>query len=163
MSNKLNLPADRVAYARELAGRITAPVQGFIDGHSSVTVERASLRLAGADGADADGIPVPNLVVDRINSAGALEDGAVIRYVNALLKSGGTVQALNDRIASGFDVMGVPLGDRNAIEAKAGELVAASLRRIKSNRGFREAKLEQWKGRNNNPLLYLIVATGNIY
>jgi len=163
MSNKLNLPADRVAYARELAGRITAPVQGFIDGHSSVTVERASLRLAGADGADADGIPVPNLVVDRINAAGALEDGAVIRYVNALLRSGGTVQALNDRIASGFDVMGVPLGDRKAIEAKAGELVAASLKRIKSNRVFREAKLEQWKGRNNSPLLYLIVATGNIY
>ena len=165
MRSKLNLPADRVAYARSLAERITAPVQDFIDGHSSVTVERATLRLAGADGANADGVPVPNLVVDRIRATdpAALEDGATLRYVNALLKSGGTVQALNDRIAAGFDVTSVPLGDRRAIEAKADELVAGTLRRVKDNRGFRERKLKEWEGRNNSPLLYLIVATGNIY
>ena len=69
MKSKLNLPADRVAYARTLAERITAPVQDFIDGHSSVTVERATLRLAGADGANPDGVPVPNLVVDQIRAS----------------------------------------------------------------------------------------------
>ncbi len=165
MKSKLNLPADRVAYARALAERITAPVQDFIDGHSSVTVERATLRLAGADGANPDGVPVPNLVVDQIRASdpAALEDGATIRYVNALLKSGGTVQALNEKIAAGWNVMSVPLGDRKAIESKANELVAGTLKRVKDNRGFREAKLEQWKGKNNSPLLYLIVATGNIY
>jgi beta-lysine 5,6-aminomutase alpha subunit len=163
MRNKLGLPADRVAYARKLAEHITAPVQDFISGHSSVTVERAALRLAGADGADPDGIPVPNLVVDRIMAADALEDGATLRYVNALLKVGGSVKALNDKIASGFDVMSLPLGDRKAIGDKADELVTATLARIKKNRAFREGKLEAWKGRNNSPLLYLIVATGNIY
>ncbi len=165
MNTKLHLPEDRIAYARSLAERITAPVEDFIDGHSTVTVERATLRLAGADGANADGVPVPNLVVDRIRAVdpAALEDGATLRYVNALLKSGGTVQALNDRIAAGFDVMSLPLGDRKAIEAKAGELVTGTLRRIKDNRNLRESRLEQWKGRNNSPLLYLIVATGNIY
>jgi len=163
MRNKLDLPADRVAYARVLAERITAPVQNFIEGHSSVTVERASLRLAGADGADPDGIPVPNLVVDRIMATGALEDGATIRYVNALLKSGWTIGELNDRIAAGFDITSLPLGDRKAIEAKADVLVAGSLEKIRKNRSFRESKLEQWHGRNNSPLLYLIVATGNIY
>ncbi|OHD21663.1 MAG: D-lysine 5,6-aminomutase subunit alpha [Spirochaetes bacterium GWB1_59_5] len=165
MKSKLNLPADRVAYARTLAERITAPVQDFIDGHSSVTVERATLRLAGADGANPDGVPVPNLVVDQIRASdpAALENGATIRYVNALLKSGGTVQALNEKIAAGWNVMSVPLGDRKAIEARAEELVASTLKRVKDNRGFREAKLEQWKGKNSSPLLYLIVATGNIY
>ncbi len=165
MKSKLNLPADRVAYARSLAERITVPVQDFIEGHSSVTVERATLRLAGADGANADGVPVPNLVVDCMRAAdpSSLEDGATMRYVNALLKSGGSVQALNDRIASGFDVMSLPLGDRKAIEAKADELVASTIKRVKDKRGFREAKLEQWKGKNSSPLLYLIVATGNIY
>ncbi|HOZ72683.1 MAG TPA: lysine 5,6-aminomutase subunit alpha [Spirochaetales bacterium] len=165
MKSKLNLPADRVAYARQLAERITAPVQDFIDGHSSVTVERATLRLAGADGASPDGVPVANLVVDRIRAAdpAALEDGATLRYVNALLKTGGNERALNDRIAAGFDVTSLPLGDRAAIEAKADEIVAGTLARIKRNREFREGKLEQWKGRNNSPLLYLIVATGNIY
>ncbi|MDX9898166.1 MAG: lysine 5,6-aminomutase subunit alpha [Spirochaetia bacterium] len=165
MNNKLNLPADRVAYARTLAERISEPVQDFIDGHSSVTVERATLRLAGADGANSVGVPVPNLVVDRIRASDpvALEDGATVRYVNALLKFGGSVQALNDKIAEGFDVMSIPLGDRKSIEAKASELVDGSIRRIKDNRAFREGKLEEWKGRNNSPLLYLIVATGNIY
>jgi len=165
MKTKLNLPAERVEYARTLAERIAAPVQDFIDGHSSVTVERATLRLAGADGANPDGVPVANMVVDRIRAAdpAALEDGATVRYVNALLKSGGTVQALNDKIASGFDIMSLPLGDRGAIEAKAGELVKATLERVRGNRAFREDKLEAWKGRNNSPLLYLIVATGNIY
>ncbi|PKL08095.1 MAG: D-lysine 5,6-aminomutase subunit alpha, partial [Spirochaetae bacterium HGW-Spirochaetae-7] len=121
MKSKLNLSADRVAYARSLAERITMPVQDFIEGHSSVTVERATLRLAGADGANADGVPVPNLVVDCMRAAdpSSLEDGATMRYVNALLKSGGSVQALNDRIAAGFDVMSLPLGDRKSIEAKA--------------------------------------------
>ena len=165
MKSKLNLPADRVAYARSLAERITVPVQDFIEGHSSVTVERATLRLAGADGANADGVPVPNLVVDSMRAAdpSSLEDGATLRYVNALLKSGGSAQALNDRIAAGLDVMSLPLGDRKAIEAKADELVTSTIKRVKDKRGFREAKLEQWKGKNSSPLLYLIVATGNIY
>ncbi|HAE22640.1 MAG TPA: D-lysine 5,6-aminomutase subunit alpha, partial [Spirochaetaceae bacterium] len=88
MRTKLHLPKDRVDYARQLAQRITAPVAAFIDNHSSVTVERASLRLAGADGANADGVPVANLVVDQIRAAdpALLEDGALRRYVNALVK-----------------------------------------------------------------------------
>jgi beta-lysine 5,6-aminomutase alpha subunit len=66
MDNKLGLSEERIARARALASRIVQPVLGFIDGHTTVTVERATLRLAGADGADADGVPVPNLVVDQL-------------------------------------------------------------------------------------------------
>ncbi|HSV56934.1 MAG TPA: lysine 5,6-aminomutase subunit alpha, partial [Magnetospirillaceae bacterium] len=35
--------------------------------------------------------------------------------------------------------------------------------RVLANRRHREARLEEWKDRNHGPLLYLIVATGNIY
>ncbi len=165
MRTKLHLPKDRVDYARQLAKKIAAPVAGFIDLHSSVTVERATLRLAGADGADADGVPVPNLVVDQIRAAdpALLEDGALLRYVNALVKDGGTVEALNKKIAEGFNVMGVPLGDRAAIEKKAAEIVERSISRVKDNRAHRDRKLEEFRDRNSKPLLYLIVATGNIY
>jgi hypothetical protein len=69
MNTKLHLPKERIDHARELASRIAAPVAGFIDRHSSVTVERAALRLAGADGANPDGVPVPNLVVDQLRAA----------------------------------------------------------------------------------------------
>ncbi|HAP44464.1 MAG: D-lysine 5,6-aminomutase subunit alpha [Spirochaetes bacterium GWD1_61_31] len=165
MRTKLDLPADRVRHARTLAGRIAQPVQSFIDGHSSVTVERATLRLTGADGANADGVPVPNLVVDQIKAADPLflEDGVLLRYVNALVRNGDTVEALNAKIAAGFNVASLPLGDRATIEKKAAELVQAGMARIKANRQRRGVKQEQFKGQNNSPLLYLIVATGNIY
>ena len=81
----------------------SGPVQDFIDDHTTVTVERATLRLAGADGADADGVPVPNLVVDQLQ--GTLEERALITYyVNALLKTGETVDGLNGKIAGGLRV-----------------------------------------------------------
>jgi beta-lysine 5,6-aminomutase alpha subunit len=73
MESRLHMPQERIDRARELASRIVAPVQEFIDAHTTVTVERATLRLAGADGADADGIPVPNLVVDQLS--GRLDEG----------------------------------------------------------------------------------------
>ncbi len=165
MRTKLHLPKDRVDYARQLAQRITAPVAAFIDTHSSVTVERASLRLAGADGANADGVPVANLVVDQIRAAdpALLEDGALRRYVNALVKTGEGVDGLNAKLAGGFDLMSLPLGDPAAIEDRAATLVEAAASRIKDNRAHRDRKLEEFRDRNGKPLLYLIVATGNIY
>jgi beta-lysine 5,6-aminomutase alpha subunit len=165
MRNKLHLPKDRVDHARHLARQIAAPVDDFIDKHSSVTVERASLRLAGADGANADGIPVPNLVVDQMQAVdpARLEDGALLYFVNALVRTGESVAGLNARIAAGFNVAGQALGDHQAIEAKAAELVTTALGRIRANRDWRTARLDQFSGRNNTPLLYLIVATGNIH
>jgi beta-lysine 5,6-aminomutase alpha subunit len=165
MNTKLHLPKERINHARELASRIAAPVAGFMDRHSSVTVERAALRLAGADGANPDGVPVPNLVVDHIRAAdpAMLEDGAVLRYVNALVRTGDSVKALNDRIAAGYNVALQPLVDREKIEKKAAELVSFAFDRIKGNRAYRDRKQEEFHGRNNSPLLYLIVATGNIY
>jgi beta-lysine 5,6-aminomutase alpha subunit len=165
MKDKLGLSAKDIAEARSLAQGIVAPVLDFIDGHTTVTVERATLRIAGADGADADGVPVPNLVVDQLKAAegSRLEGGALVWYVNALLKTGGSVQDLNRRIAEGYRVAGQGLGDREAIRRKATELVNAGLGRVKSNRETRSGKMEEWKDRNNKPLIYLIVATGNIY
>jgi beta-lysine 5,6-aminomutase alpha subunit len=161
MDMKLALPQERIDQARELAKRIVAPVQDFIAGHTTVTVERATLRLAGADGADLDGVPVPNLIVDQLK--GKLENGAITYYVNALMKTGETVDGLNRKIAEGYKIADLPLGDRAAIDRKAQELVQAFSERVTRNRSHREAKLKQFDGKNTSPLLYVIVATGNIY
>jgi beta-lysine 5,6-aminomutase alpha subunit len=165
MKEKLGLSKSDVAAARSLATEIVAPVLDFIDGHTTVTVERATLRIAGADGADPDGVPVPNLVVDQLKSGdpSRLEDGALAHYVNALLKTGGSVEDLNRRIAEGYRIGEAPLGDGEAIRRKGAELVEAGLSRITRNRSTRDAKMEEWKDRNSKPLMYLIVATGNIY
>jgi beta-lysine 5,6-aminomutase alpha subunit len=161
METKLALSEEKIARARELAARIVEPVGEFVDAHTTVTVERATLRLAGADGADADGVPVPNLIVDQLK--GRLENGALLSYVNALVKTGETVAGLNQKIAEGFRIADLPLGDRAALEAKGQELVQAFSERVKRNRSHREAKLREFEGRNHSPMLYLIVATGNIF
>ncbi len=161
VESKLGLPQDRIDRARELAGRIAGPVNDFLRRHTTVTVERATLRLAGADGANADGVPVPNLVVDQLR--GRLDDGALLPYVNALVKTGETVEGLNRRIAEGLRLDEIPLGDRQAVEARARELVQAFARRVKSNRAWRAACQERYAGANHSPLLYVIVATGNIH
>jgi len=133
----------------------------FVGDHSSVTVERATLRLAGADGANPDGVPVPNLVVDQVRDR--LDGGALVWYANAVLKAGGSTDALNAKIAGGYRVGDEPLGDPAAIRRKATELVEAGLGRVRRNKERRSEKMAEWKDRNNDPLLYLIVATGNIY
>ncbi|HNT98660.1 MAG TPA: lysine 5,6-aminomutase subunit alpha, partial [Elusimicrobiales bacterium] len=63
--SKLGLSKQKIAGARALAAKIAAPVQKYIEKHTTVTVERATLRLLGADGADKDGVPVPNIVVSQ--------------------------------------------------------------------------------------------------
>jgi len=161
METKLALPADKIAQARELSVRIVKPVMDFVEAHTTVTVERATLRLAGADGADSDGVPVPNLIADQLKNK--LEAGALLYYVNALVKTGETVEGLNAKIAAGLRVGDLTLGDRSAIDRKASELVRAFSDRVTRNRQHREAKLVEFEGKNHSPMLYLIVATGNIF
>lgn len=161
MKEKLGLPREKIAEARELAKAICGPVQQFIGNHASVTVERATLRLLGADGANGDGVPVPNLIVDSLKDG--ISSGAALRYANALLAGGLTVPELNRKIAGGFDIRSVPLADIAAAKEKANSLAEAQLARIRLNRKLREEKQAEFTGRNNDPLLYLIVATGNIF
>jgi beta-lysine 5,6-aminomutase alpha subunit len=60
-------------------------------------------------------------------------------------------------------VTDVPLGDAAAIRRTAAKLVDAGLGHVRRGRAQREAKLDAFADRNHRPLLYLIVATGNIY
>lgn len=160
-TSKLGLCPQKIARARQLATSIARPVEEFIDRHTTVAVERATLRLAGADGANENGVPVPNLIVEQVRER--LESGATLPYVNALLKLGLEVEELNERIVQGFNIASLPLGDRRDLEAKAQELVERFAQRVGSARQKRQELQERYAGKNHSPLLYLIVATGNIY
>ena len=52
--------------ARALAARAGQPVVDLARSHTTVSVERAVLRLAGVTGADPDGIPWVNRLVDAV-------------------------------------------------------------------------------------------------
>src|SRR5262245_27264410 len=64
--NRLNLNQETVRSARALAARAGRPVVELARSHTTVAVERAVLRLAGVTGADPDGIPWVNRLVDAV-------------------------------------------------------------------------------------------------
>ena len=66
MESKLGLNFDLVEQARTSAANVAADVQGFIDQHTTVTVERAVCRLLGIDGVNEMDVPMPNVLVDHL-------------------------------------------------------------------------------------------------
>jgi beta-lysine 5,6-aminomutase alpha subunit len=158
--SKLNLDESKIARARELSKLIAAPVSEYIDKHTTVAVERTTLRMLGADGVDADEVPVPNKIVDQLGDN--ISYGATKYYVNALLKKNLTPEELNKEIENGLDITKLDLVDFQYIDEKAQELVQKFAERVKSNVAYREGKLKDFE-KQSSPLLYLIVATGNIY
>ncbi|GAX89556.1 lysine 5,6-aminomutase subunit alpha [Effusibacillus lacus] len=161
--NKLNLDPEQVGRARSLAARIAGCVTDFIGTKTTVAVERTVLRLFGLDGVDEDGIPLPNIVVDRVKEHSRLAEGVTKPFVNAMLQTGRTVQETGEAVAKGdlrlFDLPWLP--EQN-IREKGAELARAALERIRRNRERRNELIGKY-GERPQPFLYVIVATGNIY
>src|SRR2546422_7605411 len=81
----LNLDQSLVDEARALARHIVEPVIDYIGAHTTVAIERATLRLIGVDGIDEDGVPLPNRVVD---SALPFLSGGILRpFVATMLQN----------------------------------------------------------------------------
>ena len=161
MKPKLGLSEEKVSRARELASAIATPVQDYIDRHTTVTVERATLRALGADGVNADGVPVPNIAVDSLKDD--MQSGAAARYISALIAKGIGVEELNAEIAGGLDLATIDTADADAVGKKGAELVDAFATRVTGHVDRRNAALEKYRENEKWPMLYLIVATGNIY
>jgi beta-lysine 5,6-aminomutase alpha subunit len=160
----MELRIDRAAVerARSLARAIADPVEEFISAHSTVSVERAVLRLLGVDGVEGDDVPVPNLFVDALDEEG--RSGGVARWIGrAVAETGDPPAAVAARVASGeLDLAlfaGVPeAAARGALQP----FVDGGLRRVAARRTERDRLLTRLP-QSAPPLLYVIVASGNIY
>src|SRR5215472_18459898 len=80
----LYLDQAQVDRCRALATEVFLKVYDFIARHSTVSIERTVLRLLGLSGAGSGGVPLCNLMVDRIKQGGGLEKGAAYWYGRAL-------------------------------------------------------------------------------
>ena len=164
------VPVDLAAVdaCRASAAEIADDVQRFIDRHTTVGVERTVARAYGVVGADAEGTPLANKLVDRLHGEGLSGRGVAYFLGRALIEGAGSVQEAAETLAyasaplageGGFDEGGVPAGAaRSALERATTEALA----RIDGARAAREA----FKARfpvAPTPLKYVIVATGNIY
>jgi len=163
VESKLNLDFKTAEHARQTAKRIAETTHGFIEKHTSVTVERAILRLLGVDGADEMGIPYPNIIVDHIKDKGGLTTGAAVYLGNAILQKKMTAQEIAEMVAKGgLDLVALPMGNMFEIKNTISTIAKKTVERIKSNREQRDKYLEKY-GDKKGPYLYVIVATGNIY
>lgn len=163
MESKLNLDFKLAEHARQTAKRIAESTHGFIEKHTSVTVERAILRLLGVDGADEMGIPYPNIIVDHIKEKGGLTTGAAVYLGNAILQKKMTAQEIAEMVAKGgLDLVALPMGNMFEIKNTISAIAKKTVERIRSNREQRDKYLEKY-GDKKGPYLYVIVATGNIY
>ena len=71
----LELDRADVRRARSLARTVGRPVVRIANRHTTVSVERATLRLAGLQGADTEGTPWVNRLLDVVRADVGLEHG----------------------------------------------------------------------------------------
>jgi beta-lysine 5,6-aminomutase alpha subunit len=161
---KLELDEALVLEAREVATGICRPIEELVARHTTVSVERAVLRMCGLDGAVGEGIdarPYPNLVVGAVREQVGLERGVAVPVFDALRREGLDLQALGEGVAvDGFD-FGWPEDPRPARE-DALEAARQADEAILARRRERDASIRTL-GDPEKPWLYLIVATGNIH
>jgi beta-lysine 5,6-aminomutase alpha subunit len=143
--SRLELDPTVVRRARALARKAGAPVVRMARSHTTVSVERAVLRLAGLSGADTEGIPWVNRLVDAVRTDCGLEHGVALPVWAALRSEGiagpQALEVLAQKAAAGSVHFTVPQG-RAADRARRASTTAVG-------RGI--ARID------------LIVATGDIY
>lgn len=160
---KLQLDQSLIQEARQLAASIAEDTQRFVDAHTTVTVERTIARLFGVDGVNEDDVPLPNVLIDHLVEKKALGGGISYYLGNAMLLTGKTAQELAEEVASGeLDLTVLPAQPIGEVEALLHELAEKAAARIRNNRAKRSELLER-HGDKIGPLIYVIVATGNIY
>jgi beta-lysine 5,6-aminomutase alpha subunit len=149
-----------VADSRRLAAAIVAPVSAFIARHSTVSVERAVLRLLGVTGTAGDDVPLANRVVESLHPA-ELTRGVALRLGAAIAETGAAppdaARLLIGQADGAFE--GVP---EDAARAALQPHVARGLENVDGRRAEREALLARLP-QSPPPLLYVIVASGNIF
>ncbi len=156
---ELRIDREAVARARRLASGIVDPIAEFIARHSTVSVERAVARLCGVDGVDGDGVPLPNRLVDALPRR---ELGLARALGAALAESGGTPQQIAQAVAAGEPLPDPARTPEVALRAALRPHVEAGLARLDRTRSERAALLARLP-QSPPPLLYVIVASGNIY
>jgi len=159
---QLRIDRGLVADSRRLARAVVEPVAAFIAAHSTVAVERAVLRLFGVDGVGADDVPVPNLFIERLGAERAARGAA--HWLGAMTAETG--RSPDDVASAVADGSLVPAHFDDVPEAAArGALeryLGAALGQLDRRREERAALLERLP-QLPPPLLYVIVASGNIY
>jgi len=159
---KLQIEKEKVTRARELANSISQSLLPLFRDYSSDSIERSLIRLLGVDGENNEKIPFPNIVVDFLKNKGHLEDGILYWFINGMIQSHKTAQELSIAIDKNeINLFQIPIAEKEEIFQRAEKEIQWGIRKIDQAKERRQELLEKYPN-PHSPLLYVIVATGNI-
>lgn len=169
---RLELSHQSLIECRRLATQVVDKVRPIIDVNTSVSIERAALRLIGVEGSVKKmglNYPIANFIVDQLREDRVLGRGSLFWFVNALIERGESVAELSANIAEGkVHLSQVSTAAPSDVRTKANELCKKALQSIAEKKQERD-ELRKKQGDpfdttfQGKPLLYVIVATGNIF
>lgn len=161
----LDLDPQTVRRARSLARRAGRPIVDLAKRHTTVSVERATLRLAGLQGADTEGTPWVNRLTDAARADVGLEHGITLPVWDALARGeAADLAILAQKAAAGSVRFRIPEGkDATTARRLATRQVSAGIRAIDARRRERDRLIKRHGDPAQTPWIYLIVATGDIY
>jgi len=152
-----------VEKARNIAKIIANDVQRFINNHTTTTIERTICRLLGIDGTDEFGVPLPNIVVDHVIKIGQINKGVALYLGNAIISTNLSPQNIAEKISKDqLIITDFPRGSSSEIKEALSSIIQKSLDIIRRNKQKREELIKRY-GEKAEPLIYIIVATGNIF
>jgi beta-lysine 5,6-aminomutase alpha subunit len=164
-TSRLGIDVADVRRARTLAGEVGQPIVDLARQHTTVSVERATLRLAGLSGADPDGTPWVNRLADVVRADTGLEHGVALPVWDAMVRGEAEdLVTLAQKAAAGSVTFRLPEG-RDAVAARdaARGAVGAGIARVDAQRTAREQMIATVGDAPRKPWIYLIVATGDIH
>ncbi|WP_107706051.1 lysine 5,6-aminomutase subunit alpha [Nocardioides allogilvus] len=164
-TGKLGLDTAQIREARTLARRVGKPIVRTAQRHTTVSVERATLRLAGLAGADSEGTPWVNRLADVVRADVGLEHGLALPVWDALLRGeADDLETLAQKASAGSITFRLPEGKDAIRAAKAShKAVGQGIKQIDRRRVERERMIAKVGDAPRKPWIYLIVATGDIY
>jgi beta-lysine 5,6-aminomutase alpha subunit len=161
--SKLNLDLKKVEKAKSISAKIAVEVQDFVEGYTTIAVERTLCRLLGIDGIDENGVPLPNVITDLLKESGVLDQGVLYYLGNVIAETGLKPDKIADKILNReIDITRFPFHTRIKIETALSPYINAAIEKIKFNRKRREDYIINL-GEGSKPYIYVIVATGNIF
>ena len=165
-TGRLRVDPETVRECRELAAEIARPIEELAATNTTVSIERACLRLVGVDGTHGEGaeaVPIPNRVVDEVGSQIGLGRGVMLAFFHAVETGCGHVQTTADQISEGSTRVEWPEGiDAEIALERARREAETAVDRIARADAERGEKIDR-VGDAPKPWLYLIVATGDIH
>ena len=152
MKSKLGIDFNQVEHARSVARKIADGVQDFVEGYTTVAVERTLCRLIGIDGVDANAVPLPNVVVEELREKNVLGEGALFFLGNAIVETGLTPQQIAEQIAAGkLDITRSAVCTAAEREAALKPYIDASIAKIAANRQRRENYIDASVEKTTSP------------